>query len=196
MRTSCALLLLLVVSVSASRSLAQDRQPEKKPVPAVSPSQEILRLWKEVHRKLIAMAEDFPEDKFDFRGQKDERTFVENLLHVAAEDGRMMSAIKGAPVGWQKQEAPTRDDFKTRDQIVGFLRQTEDAGEKLIVEQGDEGLNREIKYPYGNRMVHASFGWSDIIEHAGEHYGQLVVYYRVNQLVPPESRPQEQPPRP
>jgi hypothetical protein len=30
--------------------------------------------------------------------------------------------------------------------------------------------------------------WISIIEHAGEHYGQLVVYYRNNGLVPPESR--------
>jgi len=27
-----------------------------------------------------------------------------------------------------------------------------------------------------------------LIEHSGEHYGQLVVYYRANGLVPPESR--------
>ncbi len=27
-----------------------------------------------------------------------------------------------------------------------------------------------------------------ILEHAGEHYGKLVVYYRVNGLVPPATR--------
>jgi hypothetical protein len=26
------------------------------------------------------------------------------------------------------------------------------------------------------------------IEHSGEHYGQLVVYYRANNPVPPDSR--------
>jgi hypothetical protein len=30
-----------------------------------------------------------------------------------------------------------------------------------------------------------------LIEHSGEHYGQLVVYYRVAGLVPPESRPKK-----
>jgi len=30
-----------------------------------------------------------------------------------------------------------------------------------------------------------------VIEHAGEHYGQLVVYYRNNGMVPPESRPKK-----
>jgi len=31
--------------------------------------------------------------------------------------------------------------------------------------------------------------WIGFLEHAGEHYGQLVVYYRLNGIVPPESRP-------
>jgi hypothetical protein len=28
-----------------------------------------------------------------------------------------------------------------------------------------------------------------VIEDSGEHYGQLVVYYRTNNMVPPASRP-------
>ena len=31
--------------------------------------------------------------------------------------------------------------------------------------------------------------WDGFTEHNGEHYGQLVMYYRLNHLVPPESRP-------
>jgi hypothetical protein len=30
-----------------------------------------------------------------------------------------------------------------------------------------------------------------LIEHCGEHYGQLAVYYRMAGLVPPESRPKK-----
>jgi hypothetical protein len=30
-----------------------------------------------------------------------------------------------------------------------------------------------------------------LIEHSGEHYGQLVIYYRLSGLVPPESRPKK-----
>jgi hypothetical protein len=37
-------------------------------------------------------------------------------------------------------------------------------------------------------MLHAQFEWYDMIEHMGEHYGQLVVYYRANNIVPPDSR--------
>ena len=34
-----------------------------------------------------------------------------------------------------------------------------------------------------------SYNWMFVIEDSGEHYGQLVVYYRANNMVPPESRP-------
>jgi len=46
----------------------------------------------EIGNKLIAMAQDFPEDKYDFRLQKDQRTFAENLLHVGARRRRLRSS--------------------------------------------------------------------------------------------------------
>jgi hypothetical protein len=41
---------------------------------------------------------------------------------------------------------------------------------------------------WGNTQVHHSYAWHVAIEHSAEHYGQLVVYYRANNLVPPDSR--------
>jgi hypothetical protein len=60
-------------------------------------------------------------------------------------------------------------------------------GAKVIQEQGDAGLDKTTKF-FGNRMAHNSTIWTFAIEHSGEHYGQLVVYYRANNLVPPDSR--------
>jgi hypothetical protein len=46
------------------------------PQPAPSRADEMLRLWNSIGNKLVAMAQDFPEDKYDFKVQKDERTFA------------------------------------------------------------------------------------------------------------------------
>jgi len=47
---------------------AQDTAKKETPVkPAASPSQAVLQAWNDIGRKLIAMAEDFPEDKYDFK---------------------------------------------------------------------------------------------------------------------------------
>lgn len=57
------------------------QNPSNKP--ALSPSQATLAAWNEVGRKLIAMAEDFPEGKYDFKPTSAQRSFAEQLLHVA-----------------------------------------------------------------------------------------------------------------
>lgn len=175
----------------AARTSAQDNKPAEPPKPAQSQSQEIWWLWHGVGDKLTAMAEDFPEDKYDFKAQKDERTFAENLIHIAAGEYGMMSIIKGSPMGSSGNQDSLRKKFATKADIVKFIEQVVTDGGDLIKEQGDAGLMREIKYPWGNVMIHVSFAWMGMIEHAGEHFGQLVVYYRVNGMIPPESRPKK-----
>jgi hypothetical protein len=46
----------------------------------------MLAMWNSIGNKRLAMARDFPEDKYDFKLQKDQRTFAQTLLHVAGVD--------------------------------------------------------------------------------------------------------------
>jgi hypothetical protein len=170
---------------------AQEKKIVEPPKPAVNPSQELLWGWDATGKKLIAMAEDFPEDKYGFKAQKDERTFGENLLHVAYGYNNMIGAIKGSEERFTWNEDSLYKKYQTKLEIVKYLKQAVDDGAELIKAQGDSGLTREFKYPWGNFMAHGSFGWMGILEHAGEHYGQLVVYYRVNGMIPPASRPKK-----
>lgn len=186
------LALVAAVALGAGPALAQQgKAPAKAPQPAPSPSQEVLMMWNATGNKLIAMAEDFPEDKYDFKAQKDQRTFAENLMHVAGADYLLMSAIKGSKMGPEGGEDPSRQNYKTKADVVKLLKQAVADGDALIKEEGDAGLSKTIKFPFGNRMVHADFAWIEAIEHSGEHYGQLVVYYRLNDMVPPASRPRK-----
>src|ERR1700686_4033914 len=66
---------------------------------ARSRAEETLEWWNHIGNKLIAMARDFPEDKYDFKLQKDERTFAQNLLHVASVDYDVISRISGSQLG-------------------------------------------------------------------------------------------------
>ena len=176
---------------TAAVSRAQSAPQNQPPRPAQSASAELLRLWMGTHNKLLEMAKDFPEDKYDFKVQKDQRTFAENLLHIAGTDFEFLSAVAGKKMGpeLKDQENPSRDVYKTKADVVKLLQQATDDGAALLKAQGDAGLSKEIKAPFGNSMWHVAYAWEDDIEHDGEHYGQLVVYYRANNLVPPESRP-------
>jgi uncharacterized damage-inducible protein DinB len=154
---------------------------------------ETLQMWNSIGNRVAAMAADFPEDKYDFKVQKDQRTFAENLLHIAGVDYILMRAISGKSMGpdlGKDPENPSRATYKTKADVVKFVKQAVADGAALIKEQGDAGLDKVSKFPFGNMMAHNSYSWLEAIEHSGEHYGQLVVYYRANNLVPPASRQQ------
>jgi len=180
-RTVLAVLfLLLLAAVTAS---AQSKPAPSSPVP--SPSEATLRAWNEAYAGLIEMAEDFPEEKYDYKPTPEVRSFAEQLLHVAGSPYFFISVCKGERRGEQDF---SREKYKTKAEVVAALRQAAEAGAAFIREQGDAGLDKPAKLPWEKESSSALWVWSVGARHAGEHYGQLVVYYRLNGLVPPASR--------
>ena len=158
-----------------------------------SRAEETLEWWNRIGNKLIAMAKDFPEDKYEFRVQKDQRTFGQNLVHVAAVDYDLISRVAGSQIGpdfGKDKHNPPPDAYKTKAEIVKLIEQAVAQGSMVIKRQGDAGLDKTMRFGWetGTHMVHRSYIWLTGIEHSTEHFGQLVVYYRANNRVPPESR--------
>jgi hypothetical protein len=168
---------------------SQGQTQNQAPLPVRSRTEETLALWNAIGNKLIAMAQDFPEDKYDFKVQKDQRTFALNLLHAAALDFVLIRKISGSNIGpdFGEGDNPSPDLFKTKADVVKFVQEAVADGAKVIQQQGDAGLDNTTKF-FGNRLAHNSYIWTFAIEHSAEHYGQLVVYYRANNMVPPDSR--------
>jgi pimeloyl-ACP methyl ester carboxylesterase len=178
-----------VVVVTLLASMSQAQTQNQPPRPAPSRSEEMLERWNDIGNKLIAMAQDFPEDKYDFKVQKGQRTFAQNLLHAAALDFVLIRGVSGSNLGpdFGEGDNPSRDVFKTKADIVKFVQEAVADGAQVTQQQGDAGLDKTSKF-FGNRLAHNSSIWTFAIEHSGEHYGQLVVYYRANNLVPPDTR--------
>ncbi|HKR97552.1 MAG TPA: DinB family protein [Candidatus Angelobacter sp.] len=188
-RSSLVLVAVTLLAAIGTSLHGQVQTQSQTPSPARSRSDEMLDRWNDIGNKLVAMAKDFPEDKYDFKVQKDQRTFAQNLLHAAALDFVVIRRISGSNVGpdFGQGDNPTRDQFKTKADVVKFVQEAVADGAKVIQDQGDAGLDKTTKF-FGNRMAHNGTMWTFAIEHSGEHYGQLVVYYRANNLVPPDSR--------
>jgi uncharacterized damage-inducible protein DinB len=87
-------------------------------------------------------------------------------------------------------EDPKRDQYKSKADIVAFVKKSFADGATAIQAKGEKGMTTEVEYfpQQKSRVLDIAHG---IIEHSGEHYGQLVVYYRLAGLVPPESRPKK-----
>jgi len=184
-------LVLLAFAFPAHAQDAMKKDAMKKDAIAKSADPElkvVLDSWNEIGRKLTAMAEDFPEDKYDFKPTPAQRSFAEQLLHAA---GSMYYFTN--PVMGQKPPAaedPKREQYKTKADIVAFVKKSVADGAAAIQSKGEKGLTTEVVY-FANqkaRVLDMAYG---LIEHSGEHYGQLVVYYRLAGLVPPESRPKK-----
>ena len=140
---------------------------------AATPSEVVNRNFADINRKVLEMAQDFPEDKYTFRLTREMRSFGELIVHISSGNVYGAKAGRGEKVNWDELEPK---NYKSKAEIVALLQ-------KSIAD-----CNDTLKaFPDG--PTKSLQPWVGIMEHSAEHYGLLVGYYRVNGLVPPESRP-------
>jgi uncharacterized damage-inducible protein DinB len=187
LKLAAAALLAATLALPAHSQDAMKKDTAVKPAP--SPSKAVLDTWNDVGRKLIAMAEDFPEDKYDFKATPAQRSFAEQLLHAAGANYYFTDLAMGKKA--PPEADPKRDQFKSKAEIVAFVKKAFADGAAAIQAKGDKGMSDLITDADAHqqyRVADLAYGFA---EHNGEHYGQLVVYYRLAGLVPPESRPKK-----
>jgi len=143
-----------------------------------SPSQAVLENWNDIGKRLLIMADDWPADKYSYKLTPATRSFQQVLLHVAGSNYDLLKHVTGAKVGDGRNDPP-ESDYKTKEDTIAFLKKSIDDGAAEIQKEGDAGVLQHLSH------------WIGLTEHMGEHYGQLVAYYRASNLVPPESRPKK-----
>ena len=182
--------LALAMALAALPVLAQDAAKKEPPKPPQSPSAEVLEQWNEIGRKLVAIAEDLPEDKYDYKPNPDSRTFQGVLLHVSASMYYFTDPAQNKKPRYTDDPKPADLKISSKADVVAFVKQCVKDGADVIKAKGDKGMNEAVNAggPRLNRVGDLAYG---LIEHSGEHYGNLVVYYRINGMVPPESRPKK-----
>ena len=179
--------LLLTASLTVQPLRAQDAK-KTEPKPAPSPSEALLEQWNDIGRKLIAMAEDFPEDKYGYKPAPESRTFKANLVHVSGAMYYFTDIAQSKKPRYP--DAYAGEDLKTKTDVVAFVKKCVQDGADVIKAKGDKGMMDVVDAGNGQMVPVYDLAYG-LIEHSGEHYGQLVVYYRVAGLVPPESRPKK-----
>jgi len=181
MRNSCSIVPFIAL-LAAAVVLAGC---QKAPVVQSGQAKELLDSWMNNGNKLIEMAEEFPEDKYDYQPTKEVRTFGEIVHHIAAVNLRYVRQAQGQP--YDPDEFAT-ENFKSKAEIVDLLKKSYQEGAELIQPGTDAQMLEGVKNPYGDYTTSRYAFWMQAVEHAAEHYGNLVVYYRLNRMVPPASR--------
>jgi hypothetical protein len=137
--------LAIVLLAFAFSAPAQDATKKDAGVkPADPESKVVLDSWNEIGRKLTTMAEEFPEDKYDFKPTPAERSFAEQLLHAAGSCYYFTNPAMGKKP--PAAEDPKRDQYKSKADIVAFVKKSFADGAAAIQSKGDEGLMTEVVY--------------------------------------------------
>src|SRR3984893_1446158 len=134
----------------------------------LSPSQAVLEAWNDLGRKLIAMAEDFPEDKYDFKPVPAQRSFAEQLLHVAGSND-YFTDLAGGKKRWEDE---SRDNYKAKAAVVAYLKKSFADGAAMIKSKGDAGLAQTVETIESHDVVPLADLAYGLYEHSGEHSGQ------------------------
>jgi uncharacterized damage-inducible protein DinB len=179
--------LVLAVGFAAIPAPSQDSGKKGDSNKTPSKVRIVLAQWNEIGRKLVAMAEDFPEDKYDFKPTPAQRSFADQLLHVAGSNYLFTDPVRGRT----PNDDESRANHKTKADIVAYLKNSFEDGAAAISAKGDNGLGDWVTDPESRERVQVVDLAYGMIEHSGEHYGQLAVYFRVAGMVPPESRPKK-----
>src|ERR1700686_4651122 len=71
---------------------------------APTPAQSIAGNFNSVNQRVLEMAKDFPEDKYDFRASKEVRSFGEVILHIMAGNTYAAKVGRGEKADWEAEE--------------------------------------------------------------------------------------------
>ena len=153
-----------------------------------------------IEREIMAAAEAVPEDKFDFspatanvagdfKTPKPVRTMAQQFKHLAEDVESSASGIMGE----KAQSSPEENgpaNVKSKQEIIDYLKGAFAKAHSAIDTINAQNAIEEIANPYGGTRKVTRLGLAvGMIGHSNNHYGQIIEYLRMNNIVPPESRP-------
>jgi uncharacterized damage-inducible protein DinB len=149
-------------------------------------------------------AEAMPEDLYTYRpaegkfknekpefGPAEVRTFAEQVKHVACANFAFAAELNGdKPPDACDKGGP--DPAKTKRELLIYLRNSFAAVRKSFTAINAKNQFDPIEGPYAGPNTRMGLAVV-VIWHNADHYGQMIIYLRLNGLVPPASRPSPPP---
>ncbi len=142
---------------------------------------------------VVPLAEAMPADKYNFAPTAGEfkgvRTFGQEISHLAMVMDAMSAEILGEKLpasAGESENGPA--SLKTKDDIVKYLKDAFAHAHRAMNSLTDENFTEVIDSKFWGKAPRGSLAEA-IIWHSFDHYGQAVVYARMNGIVPPASRP-------
>jgi uncharacterized damage-inducible protein DinB len=135
---------------------------------------------------LLSIVAAMPEDKYDFRPTKDVRSFREMVLHLISDNYTHLGYAAGISKEDSDKLAAKYKDLRTRAELLAGLRDSYDYGEKVLADLNDQNAMDKVTAMRGEHTNRVG-AVLEAFEDQMDHYGNFVVYLRLNGIVPPET---------
>jgi hypothetical protein len=152
---------------------------------------DVLKDWTAQKATMMRSADAMPDDKFGFKSTPAQRSWGEQILHVAGGNIFLMHFLNG------KTPAPPVNPAdltvfglkaSTKAEHLKLLSDSFDSGEAVLKEFSAEQLAQTVQGPpWMGPSTRLRMAY-DAISHSQDIYGQMAVYLRLNGIVPPASR--------
>lgn len=162
--------------------------------PGRLPTSQVTTYWVDnQEREMLGVLEAMPAVKYGFTPTVGEfhhvRTFGEQAKHLAAFNFIAAAAMLGEnpPVDAGDELGP--DTVRTKGQIVTYVRASYEALHRAAeaIDDGNELIAGTPQSPLVNNATRLGLAEEALI-HSMDHYGQMIEYLRMNNVVPPGSR--------
>jgi len=159
----------------------------------------LLRGMRSQEYELRSAAEAMPEEKYFYRpvegkfknekpeyGPAEVRTFAEQVKHVACSNFAFAAELDGQkPPEACDQGGPS--PARSRKELLIYLRDSFAAIRKSLGAITAQNMYEPIDGPYAGPNTRLGLA-TVVIWHCADHYGQMTLYLRLNNIVPPSSR--------
>ena len=155
--------------------------------------------FRNVDREIVPLADAMPADKYNFAPTNGEfkgvRTFALQVRHLATYIYLLSSQIleekPPVDIGTAANDFNGPDSLQTKDQIMAYLKGAVAYGHKAMQSINDKNYMDQVGRSGGGPKMARVAAASFMLFHDMDHFGQMVVYARMNGIVPPSSQPRQ-----
>ncbi len=132
---------------------------------------------------ITSLAKAIPEDKYSWRPAEGVRSISEVLMHIASGNYFLLMNMGIAPPS--TIDMMSMEKVNGKDKVLDALQASFKHIQDNLLSFKDSQMPEKVKFPWAEMTRHAACFL--LIDHTGEHKGQLIAYARSNGIVPPWS---------
>ena len=142
--------------------------------------------WARTRKMLTAIVAAMPEDKWDYRPVKEVRSFREMVHHLVEDGYSHIGYVKGMSREESGKLTDKYKNVKSKADLLKALNESYDYGDKVLGELTDQNAMELVAGMRAERMTRVEAALV-AFEDQMDHYGNFVVYLRINGVVPPST---------